>query len=79
MLSTTVLLLRPDQQRPFPGGEAPFTARAGPGGHSAGVFKGLESDVVVLVGIDLRCMRHPANLYVGASRGAGGAVCVGVG
>ena len=31
-------------------------------------FKGLESDVVVLVGIDLRCMRHPANLYVGASR-----------
>ena len=31
-------------------------------------FKGLESDVVVLVGIDLRCLRHPANLYVGASR-----------
>lgn len=31
-------------------------------------FKGLESDVVVLAGIDQRCMRHPANLYVGASR-----------
>ena len=42
-------------------------AGAGPGGTVQG-FKGLESDVVVLVGIDLRCMRHPANLYVGASR-----------
>lgn len=31
-------------------------------------FKGLEADVVVLVGIDERCMRRPANLYVGASR-----------
>lgn len=31
-------------------------------------FKGLESDVVILVGIDQSCMRHPANLYVGASR-----------
>ena len=31
-------------------------------------FKGLEADVVVLVGIDARSMRHPATLYVGASR-----------
>ena len=31
-------------------------------------FKGLEADVVVLVGIDGRSMRRPANLYVGASR-----------
>ena len=31
-------------------------------------FKGLEADVVILVGIDGHCMRHPANLYVGASR-----------
>jgi len=31
-------------------------------------FKGLESDVVILVGIDSRCLRRPATLYVGASR-----------
>ena len=31
-------------------------------------FKGLEADVVVIVGIDSRCQRHPATLYVGASR-----------
>jgi len=31
-------------------------------------FKGLESDVIILAGIDQRCMRHPATLYVGASR-----------
>lgn len=31
-------------------------------------FKGLEADVVVLVGIDQRSMSRPANLYVGASR-----------
>ena len=31
-------------------------------------FKGLEADVVILVGIDERCVRHPATLYVGASR-----------
>ncbi|MBP6559669.1 MAG: ATP-binding domain-containing protein [Burkholderiaceae bacterium] len=29
---------------------------------------GLEADVVVIVGIDSRCQRHPATLYVGASR-----------
>ncbi len=31
-------------------------------------FKGLEADVVILAGIDERCQRHPATLYVGASR-----------
>lgn len=31
-------------------------------------FKGLAVDVVILVGIDSRCMQHPATLYVGASR-----------
>lgn len=31
-------------------------------------FKGLESDVVILAGIDSRSLRHPATLYVGASR-----------
>ena len=31
-------------------------------------FKGLESDVVILAGIDSRCLRYPATLYVGASR-----------
>ena len=31
-------------------------------------FKGLESDVIILAGIDSRCLRHPATLYVGASR-----------
>lgn len=31
-------------------------------------FKGLESDVVILVGLDERVTRHPETLYVGASR-----------
>ena len=31
-------------------------------------FKGLEADVVILAGIDSRCLRHSATLYVGASR-----------
>ena len=31
-------------------------------------FKGLESDVIILAGIDQRCLRNPATLYVGASR-----------
>jgi hypothetical protein len=31
-------------------------------------FKGLEADVIILAGIDSRCLRHPATLYVGASR-----------
>ena len=31
-------------------------------------FKGLESDVVILEGINSCCLRHSATLYVGASR-----------
>ncbi len=31
-------------------------------------FKGLESDVVILVGIDAHSLHHPSILYVGASR-----------
>ena len=31
-------------------------------------FKGLEADVVILVGIDAKACQHPENLYVGASR-----------
>jgi len=31
-------------------------------------FKGLEADVVILVGIDSRAVKHPETLYVGASR-----------
>lgn len=46
-------------------------ANPGPGQVRVGTiqgFKGLEADVVILAGIDSHCMRHPANLYVGASR-----------
>lgn len=40
--------------------------------------KGLEADVVVLVGFDERCAKYPATLYVGASR-ARCVVCFGSG
>ena len=43
---------------------APGTVRVG----TIQGFKGLEADVVILVGLDERCIRHPATLYVGASR-----------